>query len=200
VPAILGMAARHIGHDAIRNRGTLGGSLAHADPAAELPATMVLVDAQIECRSRNGTRTVPARGFFTGPYMTVMHEDELLTAVRIPRPGPDVRYGFTEFSPRHGDYARAGAVCAVHAVDGTVRKASGVLFAIGVTPVDVSDALAAAQGNPLDDVAWDDLARAAVAALPAAEGADATARRRLAAVALTRALRQAAAGHSEESR
>lgn len=187
VPPILGMAARHIGHDAIRNRGTLGGSLAHADPAAELPAAMILVGAEIECRSTQGSRWVPAREFFLGPYMTAMLDEELLTAVRIPRPAPGVRYGFVEFSPRHGDYARAGALCAVHAEpDGTVRRVDAVLFAIGSTPVEVT---VDARGHDLVTCPWEELARDAVASLPPAEG-DAVARRRLAAVALGRALRQ----------
>lgn len=193
VPAILGMAARHIGHDAIRNRGTLGGSLAHADPAAELPAVMVLVGAEIECRSRTGgARWLPAREFFVGPYQTAMLDEELLTAVRVPRPAPDARYGFVEFSPRHGDYARAGALCVVHAgPHGTVRHVGAVLFAIGSTPVEVE---VPAAGHRLDTCPWDELARDAVAALPPAEDDDARARRRLAVVALTRALRQAG-GH-----
>ena len=190
-PAILGTAARHIGHDAIRNRGTLGGSLAHADPAAELPAVMVLVGAEIECRSVIGNRSIPARDFFAGPYMTSMREDELLAAVRIPRPAAGARYGFVEFSPRHGDYARAGAVCVVHAErDGTVRRVRAVLFAVGSTPVDVSAALTVAHGGDVRTCPWEELAREAVATLPPAEG-DAVARRRLAVVALGRALRQA---------
>jgi carbon-monoxide dehydrogenase medium subunit len=193
VPPVLAMAAGHIGHDAIRNRGTLGGSLAHADPSAELPAAMVLLGAEIECRSASGgPRWIPAREFFLGPYMTAMLEEELLTAVRIPRPDPDVRYGFVEFSPRHGDFARAGALCAVHAgLDETVRKVDAVLFAIGSTPVDVGAALTAAQGHQLATCPWAELARDAVAALPPAESPDATAKRRLAVVALFRALRQA---------
>ncbi|MCI2422242.1 FAD binding domain-containing protein [Saccharopolyspora sp. K220] len=193
-PAILGMAARHIGHDAIRNRGTLGGSLAHADPAAELPAVMVLLDAEIVCRSlAAGTRTIPARAFFLGPYLTAMRDDELLTAVRVPRADVGTRYGFVEFSPRHGDYARAGALCAVHTdPDGTVRRVGAVLFAVGSTPVDVSGALAAAEGHPLLACPWEDLATDAVASLPPpGEDGETAARRRLAAVALRRALQQA---------
>jgi aerobic carbon-monoxide dehydrogenase medium subunit len=199
VPAILGTAARHIGHDAIRNRGTLGGSLAHSDPAAELPAVMVLLDARLVCRSRaSGTRSVPAREFFLGPYQTALRDDELLTAVRVPRAEPGVRYGFVEFSPRHGDYARAGALCAVHThSDETVRRAGAVLFAIGSTPVDVSAALAPAEGRPLLDCPWDSLASQAVTGLPSAGDADGVTRRRLATVALRRALRQAAGGRPD---
>jgi aerobic carbon-monoxide dehydrogenase medium subunit len=191
VPAILGMAARHIGHDAIRNRGTLGGSLAHADPAAELPAVMVLLGAEIVCRSRTGTRVIPAREFFLGPYLTAMRDDELLTAVRVPRADPGTRHGFVEFSPRHGDYARAGALCAVRtAGDGTVESAGAVLFAVGSTPIDVSAALSAVEGTASADCPWDELATGAVPPPPADDG-DTVARHRLAAVALRRALRQA---------
>lgn len=194
VPAILGLAARHIGHDAIRNRGTLGGSLAHADPAAELPAVMVLLDAEIVCRSRNGgTRVIPAREFFLGPYLTAMRDHELLTAVRVPRADTRTRYGFVEFSPRHGDYARAGALCAVRTgADGTVRRAGAVLFAVGSTPLDVSAALTAAQGRAAVDCPWDELATQAVSSLPPpGDDGETAARRRLAVVALRRALARA---------
>ncbi|MBO0830199.1 MAG: FAD binding domain-containing protein [Streptosporangiales bacterium] len=199
VPVVLRMAARHIGHDAIRNRGTLGGSLAHADPAAELPAAMVLLDARLVCQSRAaGTRSVPAREFFLGPYTTALRDNELLTAVRVPRAEPGVRYGFVEFSPRHGDYARAGALCAVHPhPDGTLRRAGAVLFAVGSMPIDVSAALAPAKGRALADCPWDSLAARAVTGLPSAADADGMTRRRLATVALRRALRQAAEGRPD---
>jgi len=175
---VLGVAARHIGHDAIRNRGTLGGSLAHADPAAELPAAMVLLGAEIVCRSAGGTRAVPAREFFLGPYLTALRDDELLTSVRVPRADAGTRYGFVEFSPRHGDYARAGAVCAVRVgADGTVRSVAAVLFAVGPVPVDVSAALAPALGLPAVGCPWAELAESAAGT-----------RNRLAAVALRRAL------------
>jgi aerobic carbon-monoxide dehydrogenase medium subunit len=193
LPAVLARAAAHIGHDAIRNRGTLGGSLAHADPAAELPAVMVLLEAEIVCRSRAaGTRTIPAREFFVGPYTTTLRDDELLVVVRVPRPKTGVRYGFVEFSPRHGDYARAGAACAVH-VDGTVRRVDAVLFAVGTTPVDVSAAFAEVPGRAVAECPWDALAAAAVAGLPPGDQ-DTAARHRLATVALRRALRQAVEG------
>ncbi|OLF05963.1 hypothetical protein BLA60_33420 [Actinophytocola xinjiangensis] len=184
LPAVLGLAAAHIGHDAIRNRGTLGGSLAHADPAAELPAAMVLLDARLVCRSVGGTRTVAARDFLVGPYLTALREDELLTGVRVPRAAAGTRYGFAEFSPRHGDYARAGALCAVGVTGGTVRSARAVLFAVGPVPVDLGDALAPAIGRPLDGCPWDELAWAAVAGLPVEDPA----RRRLVATVLARAL------------
>lgn len=188
LPAVLATAAGHIGHEAIRNRGTLGGSLAHADPAAELPAAMVLLDAQIVCRSAGATRVVPAREFFLGPYMTALRDDELLTAVRIPREAIGTRYGFAEFSPRHGDYARAGALCSLRTgPGGTVRSVRAVLFAVGSRPVDVSAALAPALECRPGEARWSGLAEAAVADQCAGDRG----RRRLAAVMLRRALNQA---------
>lgn len=188
LPAVLAIAAEHIGHEAIRNRGTLGGSLAHADPAAELPAATVLLDAQIVCRSAGATRVVPAREFFLGPYLTALRDDELLTAVRIPREATGTPYGFAEFSPRHGDYARAGALCALRTgPGGTVRSVRAVLFAVGSRPVDVSAALAPALDRRPGEVRWAGLAESAVADLCAGDPV----RRRLAAVMLRRALDQA---------
>lgn len=133
---LLPAAACHIGHVAIRNRGTLGGSLAHADPAAELPAAMVLLGASVVCLSRRGRREVPAARFATGAYTTVAGDDELVVAVRIPLPKPSTRFGFSELAPRSGDFARTGAMCSV-VLDpvGRIEKLCMVLFAVTPTPV-----------------------------------------------------------------
>jgi carbon-monoxide dehydrogenase medium subunit len=192
---VLAEAAAHIGHVAIRNRGTLGGSLVHADPAAELPAVMVLLGASVECRSQErGLRLVAAADFLLGPYGTVLADDELVTGVRVPRLAAATGHGVAEFAPRHGDYARAGAVCLVGADErGRARSVRGVAFAIAGTPVDLSPALAAATGRPLDGVDWSRLAEDALGTVPLTAGAEQTGRRRLARVALRRALEQAAA-------
>ena len=97
-----------IAHAQIRNRGTIGGSLAHADPAAELPAVMVALDARFELRSVKGTRTVRAEEFFTGLFTTAMHADELLVDIGIAAPKQNNRWAFLEVARRHGDYALAG--------------------------------------------------------------------------------------------
>jgi carbon-monoxide dehydrogenase medium subunit len=102
-----------VAHAAIRTRGTLGGSLAHADPAAELPAVMLALDASFTLRSNSGSRTVAAREFFTGLFSTAIEAGELLTEISIPRAQAETGYAFQEISRRHGDFALAGAAAAV---------------------------------------------------------------------------------------
>lgn len=109
---LFGLALPHIAHDAIRNRGTIGGSLALADPAAEMPALMLALDATLELTGPSGVRTVKADDFFLGYFETALAEDELITSILIPALAPDQRFGFHELTQRHGDYALAGAVVA----------------------------------------------------------------------------------------
>ncbi len=101
-------AISHVAHPAIRNRGTLGGSLAHADPASELPACMVALDATIVVRGPRGERRIPANEFFTGIYETALSPQELLVAVEVPVARTDSAHFFHEFARRHGDYAIVG--------------------------------------------------------------------------------------------
>jgi carbon-monoxide dehydrogenase medium subunit len=122
---LLAEAARWIGHTAIRTRGTVAGSLAHADPSAELPVVALATDATATAVGPRGTRTVPAEELFLAPLMTSLSEQELITAVRFRRP---TRWGFAEFARRHGDFALVVAVVAE--IDGAVRLALG-----GVGPV-----------------------------------------------------------------
>jgi carbon-monoxide dehydrogenase medium subunit len=105
---LLSSALVHVAHAAIRNRGTLGGSLSLADPAAELPACMVCLDAEIRLASVRGERVVPAADFFQGTYATDRAPDELLVSIAIPSFQPGWRFGFDEFARRHGDFAIAG--------------------------------------------------------------------------------------------
>lgn len=107
----LARGVSHIGYPAIRHRGTVGGSLAHADPAAELPSLMVSLDASIQLRSANGSRTVPAEDFFVGYYSTARSHTEIVTSVSLPLHS-DLRSGFSEFSRRVGDFAIALAAVA----------------------------------------------------------------------------------------
>ena len=110
---LLQEAASHIGHLAIRNRGTIGGSLAHADPSAELPAACLALDARVVCERADGRRReVPIADLLQGAYTTVLDEDELITWIRIPRRTAAAPSGFYELAPREGDFAEAGA-CAV---------------------------------------------------------------------------------------
>jgi aerobic carbon-monoxide dehydrogenase medium subunit len=109
-------AYRHVAHRPIRNRGTIGGNLAHADPASELPAVMLALDAEVVLRSRNGERQVPAKSFFLGTLETAARADELLTEIRIPLASRNRRWGFEEMSQRQGDYALV-AVAAIYDLD-----------------------------------------------------------------------------------
>ena len=105
---LLAMALPHIAHEAIRNRGTIGGSLALADPAAELPAMALALDAIIHVQGLSGPRDIPADDMFLGTYETSLNEGELITAVSFPKATDDDRFGFHEITRRHGDYAMAG--------------------------------------------------------------------------------------------
>lgn len=133
---LLADAAPLIGHLPTRARGTIGGSLAHADPAAELPACMIALDAVFHLRSVRAARTVPARDFFRGLLATALGADELLVEIDLPEwPGPRVGHGFAEVARRHGDFALVGA-CAVLALDGAgaCRHVRLVFFGAGDVP------------------------------------------------------------------
>lgn len=108
---LLAHAATWVGHDQIRNRGTVGGSVVHADPSAEMPAAMLLADARLEVRSASGSRTMDAADFFWGYMSTALEEDEILVRLSLEIPPPGTRWGFCEFAQRHGDFAEAGAAC-----------------------------------------------------------------------------------------
>ncbi|MQA81942.1 MAG: carbon monoxide dehydrogenase [Streptosporangiales bacterium] len=186
---LLAAAARQIGHVSIRNRGTLGGSLAHADPAAELPAAMVALDATCYVEARDsGRRAVPARDFFESSFTTAMHDDELLTWVRIPTPAPEPGWGFAEVARRHGDFASAGAVTIVHREGDRVGDVTAVLFGVGDRPVPVDCTELA--GTSLDDETLRAFAHRVTRSLAPAEEPEL--RRRHAAASLARALTQAA--------
>jgi CO/xanthine dehydrogenase FAD-binding subunit len=128
---LLSEAIQFVAHPAIRTRGTIGGSLAHADPAAELPAVMLALAARFTLRSRTGTRTVPASEFFTGLFSTALAPGELLTEVEIPAAAPGARHAFQEVSRRHGDFALAGVAAAV-TLDASGRCASARVALLGV--------------------------------------------------------------------
>jgi CO/xanthine dehydrogenase FAD-binding subunit len=128
-------AARAIGHDAIRVRGTLGGSLAHADPAAELPVVALALDAELVVASPEGRRSVAAADFFLGPFTTALAPGELLVEAVFPALPPGARTAFAEFAARAGDFALA-CVC-VGVAPGWARIAVG---GVGATPVRAPDA------------------------------------------------------------
>jgi carbon-monoxide dehydrogenase medium subunit len=132
---LLTKAVAHIAHPAIRNRGTIGGSLAQADPASELPACMLALDATIIVRGQAGERRIPAKDFFRGIYETALSTEELLIAVEVPVARKDAAHFFQEFARRHGDYAIAGLAAQAVVKDGTFTDLHMAFFAVGDRPV-----------------------------------------------------------------
>jgi carbon-monoxide dehydrogenase medium subunit len=129
-------AMPYIAHPQIRNRGTFGGSLAHADPAAELPALAVALDAQVRVQNATGDRWIPASDFFLGLFTTVLEPDEMLVEVAIPPLPAHTGTAFEEFARRHGDYALVGAAAVVTlADDGTVADSRLVFLSVGDMPL-----------------------------------------------------------------
>jgi CO/xanthine dehydrogenase FAD-binding subunit len=128
---LLGQAVRMVGHTAIRSRGTVGGSLAHADPRAELPVVMSALDARFHVRSLRGPRILSASEFFLGPLTTALEADELLTEIEVPAVRAGARVTFVERARTHGDFAPAGA--AVVVTPGS--HAAIALLGAGPTPV-----------------------------------------------------------------
>jgi carbon-monoxide dehydrogenase medium subunit len=144
---LLAMVTPMIGHFQIRNRGTVGGSIAHADPAAEYPAVALALDAEIEVASAAGTRAVPASEFFTGTWSTALEPDELVTAVQFPVWTGRCGFGAKEFARRHGDFAIAGAVAGVELDrDGAIVRCAIAMFGLGSTPLRARAAEAALVG------------------------------------------------------
>lgn len=128
---LIAEAVRHVGHIAIRNRGTFGGSLAYADPAAELPACSVALDATLMIAGRAGRREVAAEQFYKGLFDTALNAGELIVGVRLPKQQPMQKWGFSELSRRHGDFALAG-LAAVTTQDGDKISAARLVY-IGCT-------------------------------------------------------------------
>jgi carbon-monoxide dehydrogenase medium subunit len=140
---LLHQAIPHIAHPAIRNRGTFGGSLVHADPAAELPACAVALDATIQVVSARGQRGIAARAFFKGLYETALAPDEIVTAIDIPKPEPGTRAVFLELARRRGDYAMVGLAATARAAGGALQAPRLVFFGVDDKPVEASAAAAA---------------------------------------------------------
>jgi carbon-monoxide dehydrogenase medium subunit len=147
---LLREAAAHIGHPAIRNKGTIGGSLAHADPAAELPAVMLALDAEIEVSGRAGVRRVAAASFFRGLYETALEPGELVTAVFVPPYGPQDRCAFDELARRRGDFAMVGVGVKAAFDRQSVRDARIAFLSVGPIPVRARRAEAVLAGRVLD--------------------------------------------------
>jgi carbon-monoxide dehydrogenase medium subunit len=164
-------ALRHVGHVTIRNRGTIGGSVAHADPAAELPSVIRALDAELVVQGHAGTRMVSAAEFFHGYLTTALAADEVLTEIRVPVQSPNSRVAVHQLSRRHGDFALVGVFVALEllgdhcasariAVAGTnseplrATAAENLLTGASLTPALLADAAAAvaAATAPVDDI------------------------------------------------
>ena len=197
---LLAQAVPLIAHPAIRNRGTIGGSLAFADPAAELPACCVALEATIVARSAAGERRIPAAQFFTGLYSTALAANELVAAIEFPVAKAGERCVILELTRRSGDYAMAGVVAKAKVGGGALADPRLILFGVGDGPVLAMGAMTAIAGKP----ATPEAIAAATAALdadldpPADLHGGPEMKRHLARVLLARALRRL--GGVEEAR
>ncbi len=144
---LLAQAAPHIAHVAVRNVGTIGGSLAHADPAAEWPAVCIALDAEIVIASRLGERRVRARDFFKGLFETALAAGELITGVEVPLLGTGYRSVFLELARRHGDYAIVGVAAVAKPAGGALSDLRVAFLGAGATPILARNAMAAAEGK-----------------------------------------------------
>ncbi|HVZ51877.1 MAG TPA: xanthine dehydrogenase family protein subunit M, partial [Pseudolabrys sp.] len=161
---LVAQAMPHIAHPAIRNRGTIGGSIAFADPAAELPACLLALGGEVVATGPAGRRTIKADDFFRGLFETALEPNEVLTAVRVPAADARTRTGFAELARRHGDYAIVGLAASARADGGKLNDVRLAYFGVGDTPLrvrkseaalaagDVEAAVAALDLAPHDDV------------------------------------------------
>jgi CO/xanthine dehydrogenase FAD-binding subunit len=149
---LLTEAVGWVGHAQIRNRGTIGGSVAHADPAAELPAAFAALDASFDVRSKRGSRTIGWDEFFVSEFTTALAPDELVTAVEVPALDPGTGTAFVEYARRHGDFALGGAAAIVKlGRDGRCERATIALLSAGPAPVRAEAAEQQLLGAKLDD-------------------------------------------------
>ena len=188
---LLAEALPLVGHPQIRNRGTIGGSLAHADPASELPAVATLLDAELAARSARRERTLRAEEFFVSYFTTRLEPDELLTEVRVPAWPSGAGWAFLEVSRRHGDFAMVGVASLVRlAPNGSIGEARLAYTGVGATPVRARDAERELEGQPAAEDTYVAAAERAAQALDPQADVHATAayRRHVAKVLTRRAL------------
>ena len=182
-----------IGHFQIRNRGTLGGSVAHADPSAEYPAVVAALDASMVLVNAGGSRRVAASDYFESTFMTAMAEDEILTAVEFPVWEGPSGFAAYEVARRHGDFALVGAMAGVQRHGDQVSKAAVALFGVGGTPHRARTAEAALVGSAADRTDLTEIGQLAASDLdpPSDIHASSAYRREIAAVVVERALQAA---------
>lgn len=188
-------AVSQIGHRAIRNRGTIGGSVAHADPAAELPAALVALDAIVHVGSSAGVRSIPASRFFLGPFSTALQSNELLMGITVPPARPRTGQAWMEVARRHGDYGVVGVAATVeYGEDGLCSDARLVYSGADWTPWEPGTGPDLLRGESLTPDLLEEVGRvvAAGSAPPADIHASAAYRRRLISVLTVRALARCA--------
>jgi CO/xanthine dehydrogenase FAD-binding subunit len=176
---LLALALPWVGHFQTRNRGTLGGSVAHADPSAEIPLCLIVADGTVVLRSKRRERRVRARDFFLGTLTTARQPDELLVALEWPKAAADAGHAFEEVAQRHGDFAIAAAACQIRLDD----RQRIVALSLGLGGIESRPAIvdtAAFVGRSVDDATVDELGDHAVRSLIAMEDHMATAAYRLA--------------------
>lgn len=192
---LLVAAVRHVAHYQIRNRGTVGGSVAHADPAAELPAIVVTCAAKIDVVGKAGERVIAAADFFRGPLITALEPDEIITAIRLPAWLPGRRFGFQEFARRRGDFAMAAAALFYDEDNGKAHNAHVGVIGVADRPLRLNAVERVLDGAAIDEAT---IAKAEVAASAAVDPADdihasGAYRKALVEVMVERALKDAAA-------
>lgn len=194
VQPLLRRALRLVAHPVIRNRGTTCGSLAHADPAGEMTAVLVLTGGTVRIRSSHGQRDVGAADFFVGPLESCLQPGELVESATFPAFAPGTGSAFVEVARRHGDYALCGVAAAVTVVDGTVSAARAAYISVAPTPL-LLDLTHPVAGVAAADVDWTAAGRLAESQVDPEADIHATAayRRRLVGVLTARALAEAAA-------
>jgi carbon-monoxide dehydrogenase medium subunit len=196
---MLGDAAPQISDPVVRNRGTVGGSLAHADPQGDWGSVMIAARAEVVAQGPDGTRTIPVREFFQGPFTTALEPVEILTEIRVPDPGPKAGGTYLKLERKVGDFATVGVAVQVSFSNGTVGQAGIALTGVGPANLAAETAEEALAGSALDEEAIREAARlAAEAAQPRGDlrGSEEY-KRNVVRVFTERGLRAAAEGRSD---
>jgi aerobic carbon-monoxide dehydrogenase medium subunit len=190
---LLAEAAARVGHLAIRHRGTIGGNLAHADPASEIPAALLALEAQVVATGPRGDRTLSVADFLQGPLSTALDANEVLTEIRVPVEPPGSGSAFVEMSRREGDFALVGVAVFLQRDGGRCRRARIALCGVGGTALRMPDAEGLLAGSGLTDDALRTAARAIQGAVAPSDDVQASVeyRRHVAGVLTVRAVRQA---------
>lgn len=199
---LLAQAILLVAHPVIRNRGTAGGSLSHADPAAEWPTVAMALGAEMVLRSKRGTRSVPARGFFTSLLTTALMPDEILLEIRLPKIRRGAAAAFLEVNRRHGDFALVSVAMQIAvSTSGEVDEVTLALGGVDNVPVDAGPSAQMMMGRKLDEVCFQDVARAVAHSLSPSDDIHASAdyRRDVAEGLIVRALTVLSASYEEQN-